>query len=115
MKILAIAATSSTKSINGHLVRYAASQLEGAETQILNINDYELPLYSEDREGQLGKPGLAKKFIEQIANSDAVIISFAEHNGSYTVAYKNLFDWASRVNVKVFQKKPMVMQPFQLL
>jgi len=109
VKILALAATSSTKSINGHLVRYAASQVEDAEIQILNINDYELPLYSEDREEQLGKPELAKDFIEQIANSDAVIISFAEHDGSYTVAYKNLFDWASRVNVKVFQNKPMVM------
>jgi hypothetical protein len=31
VKILALAATSSTKCINGHLVRYAASQLESAE------------------------------------------------------------------------------------
>ncbi|NOQ90936.1 MAG: NADPH-dependent FMN reductase, partial [Gammaproteobacteria bacterium] len=29
--------------------------------------------------------------------------------GSYTVAYKNIFDWASRINPKVFQNKPMVM------
>jgi len=37
------------------------------------------------------------------------MISFAEHNGSYTVAYKNIFDWASRINAKVFQNKPMVL------
>ncbi len=109
MNILAFAATSSTKSINNHLVRYAASQLEGAETEILNINDYELPLFSEDREEQLGQPALAKEFFDKIGNSDAVIISFAEHNGSYTVAYKNIFDWASRINPKVFQGKPMVL------
>ena len=109
MNILAFAATSSTKSINNHLVRYAASQLEGAETEILNINDYELPLFSEDREEQLGQPALAKEFFDKIGNSDAVIISFAEHNGSYTVAYKNIFDWASRINPKVFQNKPMVL------
>jgi chromate reductase len=109
MNILAFAATSSTKSINNHLVRYAASQLEDAETEILNINDYELPLFSEDREEQLGQPELAKGFLDKIGNSDAVIISFAEHNGSYTVAYKNIFDWASRINPKVFQNKPMVL------
>jgi len=109
MNILAFAATSSTKSINNHLVRYAASQLEDAKTEILNINDYELPLFSEDREDQLGQPELAKEFLDKIGNSDAVIISFAEHNGSYTVAYKNIFDWASRINPKVFQNKPMVL------
>ena len=109
MKILAFAATSSSKSINQQLVRYAASQMEAAETEILNINDYELPLYSEDREAQIGQPGLAKIFLEKIQKSDALIISFAEHNGSYTVAYKNIFDWASRINPKVFQNKPMVM------
>lgn len=109
MNILAFAATSSTKSINNHLVRYAASLLEDAKTEILNLNDYELPLFSEDREDQLGQPELAKEFLDKIGNSDAVIISFAEHNGSYTVAYKNIFDWASRINPKVFQNKPMVL------
>lgn len=112
MNILAFAATSSTKSINNHLVKYAASQLanEGKEviTEILDLNDYELPLFSEDREAQLGQPRLAKEFLEKIGRSDAVIISFAEHNGSYSVAYKNIFDWASRINSKVFQNKPMV-------
>ena len=109
MNVLAFAASSSTKSINNHLVRYAASQLEGVKTEILNINDYELPLFSEDREEQLGQPELAKEFLHKIGNSDAVIVSFAEHNGSYTAAYKNIFDWASRINPKVFQNKPMVL------
>ena len=109
MKVLAFAATSSSKSINNQLVRYAASQLEEAEVEILNLNDYELPLFSEDRETELGQPELAKIFLDKIGSSDVVIISFAEHNGSYTVAYKNIFDWASRINTKVFQNKPMIM------
>ena len=113
MKILAFAATSSSKSINNQLVRYVTSQLasqhEDTEIEVLDINDYELPLFSEDREVELGQPGLAKAFLDKIRSSDAVIISFAEHNGSYTVAYKNIFDWASRVNPKVFQNKDMVL------
>ena len=46
------------------------------------------------------------------ANSDlydALVISYAEHNGNYTVAYKNLFDWASRENQKVYQGKSILM------
>ena len=109
MKILAFAATSSSKSINKQLLHYATSQLENAETELLDINDYELPLFSEDREAELGQPALAKAFLDKIRDSDALLISFAEHNGSYTVAYKNLFDWASRINPKVFQNKAMIL------
>jgi len=68
-----------------------------------------LPLFSEDREKELGHPELAKAFLTKIAASDALLVSFAEHNGSYSAAYKNLFDWSSRVGKKVFQDKPMVL------
>lgn len=109
MKLLAFAASNSKKSINKQLVSYAASLVEGAEVEVLDLNDYELPLYSADREAELGKPELALAFVAKIAASDAVMISFAEHNGSYSAAYKNLFDWSSRIVPKVFQDKPMVL------
>jgi chromate reductase, NAD(P)H dehydrogenase (quinone) len=109
MKLLAFAASNSKKSINKQLVSYAASLVAGAEVEILDLNDYELPLFSVDREAELGQPALAKAFLQKIASSDAIIISFAEHNGSYSAAYKNLFDWCSRIGPKVFQDKPMVM------
>jgi len=109
MKLLAFAASSSRNSINKQLVTYAAGLVEGASPEVLDLNDYELPLFSVDREKQLGKPDLAKAFLRKIALSDAVIISFAEHNGSYSAAYKNLFDWCSRIGPNVFQDKPMVL------
>ncbi len=109
MKLLAFAASSSKKSINKQLATYAASLLEGAEIEVLDLNDYELPLYSVDKEQELGHPQLAQAFLAKIAASDAIIISFAEHNGSYSAAYKNLFDWCSRINPKVFQDKPLVL------
>ncbi|MCK0069672.1 NADPH-dependent FMN reductase [Kordiimonas laminariae] len=113
MNILAFAATNSSQSINKQLVTHAAEMLASAQpditTEILDINDYELPLFSIDRENQLGKPELAQAFFDKIGAADAVIISFAEHNGSYTAAYKNLFDWVSRIDPKVFQGKPMVL------
>ena len=109
MKLLAFAASSSKTSINKQLVVYASTLLEGAEVEVLDLNDYELPLYSVDKEQELGHPPIAQAFIAKIAASDALIISFAEHNGSYTAAYKNLFDWCSRINPKVFQDKPLVL------
>ena len=33
----------------------------------------------------------------------------AENNGNYSASFKNTFDWASRINVKVFQDKPMLL------
>ncbi|BAJ03452.1 NADPH-dependent FMN reductase [Shewanella violacea] len=109
MKILAFAASNSSKSINKQLATYAASLVEGAEVEILDINDYEMPIFSQDREEELGQPELAQKFFAKLGEADGIIISFAEHNGSYTAAYKNLFDWTSRIDMKVFQNKPMVL------
>ena len=83
--------------------------MEGAEVEILDINDYEMPIFSQDREEELGQPELAQKFFAKLGEADGIIISFAEHNGSYTAAYKNLFDWTSRIDMKVFQNKPMVL------
>jgi NAD(P)H-dependent FMN reductase len=108
VKIIAFAASSSRNSINQKLVRYATSLVNGAEVEILDLNDYELPLFSEDREKELGQPQLAQNFLAKLAIADALVISFAEHNGTYTAAYKNLFDWCSRIK-KPYQNKPMVM------
>ena len=38
-----------------------------------------------------------------------IIISFAEHNGSYAVVFKNLFDWVSRVELKMFEGKKLFL------
>ena len=108
-KIIAFAASSSSRSINKQLVSYAAGLLADVEAEILDLNDYELPLFSVDREDQLGQPDLAQAFLQKIENCDGVIISFAEHNGCYSAAYKNIYDWASRIKPKVYQDKPMLL------
>ncbi len=114
MKILAFAASSSSKSINKQLVTHAADVLasdiiKDAQIEILDINDYEMPIYSSDREEAGGIPDLAHQFAAKIGGADALLISYAEHNGNYSAAYKNLFDWTSRLGGKVFQDKPMVI------
>ncbi|MGJ8693876.1 MAG: NADPH-dependent FMN reductase [Thalassotalea sp.] len=109
MKILAFGASNSKNSINQQLANYAACLVKGAEVEMVNLNDFELPIFSVDREEHLGQPELAQALFEKIGRADALVISFAEHNGTYTAAYKNIFDWMSRINQKVYQNKPMVM------
>lgn len=108
MNILAFGASNSAQSINQKLAAYAARLLDGASVELLDLNDYEMPLYSAEREATLGQPEQAHSFREKIAQSDALVISFAEHNGSYSAAFKNLFDWTSRIDSKVYQNKPAV-------
>jgi len=113
-KILAFAASNSSKSINKQLVSHAARTLKAkfivdADIEILDLNDYEMPIFSSDREEADGIPDLAHAFFKKITDADVVLISYAEHNGSYSAAYKNIFDWASRINSKVFQNKSMVL------
>ncbi|MGY0216530.1 NADPH-dependent FMN reductase [Endozoicomonadaceae bacterium StTr2] len=114
MKVLAFAATTSSQSINKQLAAYAGqllkSEIDGrAEIEMIDLNDFEMPIYSADREAESGIPEQAHAFRNKIGEADAVIISFAEHNGSYTAAYKNTFDWTSRIDMKVYQDKPVIL------
>lgn len=108
MNVIAFGASSSRNSINKALATYAASLFANAEVEILDLNDFEIPLFSEDREQQLGQPQIAKDFVAKLAWADVIIIAFAEHNGAYSAAYKNLFDWCSRITSAVFQNKPAI-------
>lgn len=112
-KILVFAATNSTQSINKRLARHAGKVLQQelaapVEVEVIDLNDYEMPIYSPERE-RAGLPQLAQDFYDKIGASDGLIIAFAEYNGTYTAAFKNVFDWASRVSMKVFQDKPTLL------
>lgn len=111
MNVLAFGTSNSRNSINQKLARYSAAQIDDADVTLLDIHDLEMPIFSEEREKESGVPQFAHDFYQAIgdADADAVVISFAEYNGSYTSAYKNLFDWASRIDMKVYQDKPIIM------
>lgn len=108
-KLLVIGATTHRDSINVSLASYAAGQVPNAEIQILDLNEFEMPIYSQDREETDGIPEAAARFVDHVQSSDGVVISLAEHNGSYTAAFKNIFDWASRHQQKVWSDKPMLV------
>ncbi|WP_298305710.1 NAD(P)H-dependent oxidoreductase [Flavobacterium sp.] len=108
-KIIAFGASSSKTSINKQLATYAANQFENATVEVLDLNDFEMPIYSVDKEKDNGIPQLAQDFYAKIGSADLNVISFAEHNGAYSTAFKNIFDWTSRINGKTFQEKPVLL------
>ena len=112
MKTLAFVASNSSKSINAKLLKHAAdvlTQQVQTDVEILSVRDFDAPIYSIDTEEETGIPQAAHDLRAKIANSDNILIAYAEHNGSYVAAYKSLFDWMTRIEGKVFANKPMVI------
>ncbi len=108
MKIIAFGASTSSTSINKALATYTAKLVDGAQVKVLDINDFQVPMFNEDLEKEIGQAEGAQAFLRELGEADALVISFAEHNGHYAAAYKNLFDWATRINRAVYQDKPAV-------
>ncbi|MEZ4910390.1 MAG: NAD(P)H-dependent oxidoreductase [Saprospiraceae bacterium] len=111
MKILAFGASHSKTSINKRFAEYAAMELAGKDDKvnILDLNSFDVPLFTIDVEKEKGYPESVYAFFQVFSEADIIIISFAEHNGSYTASFKNLFDWASRIEPKIFQEKPTIL------
>ncbi|MFV0248848.1 MAG: NADPH-dependent FMN reductase [Tenacibaculum sp.] len=109
MNIAVFAGSTSTKSINKSLATYAAQQLKTASFNVFDLNNYTVPIFSEDKEREIDYPEGATNFDKVLQKNDAFIVSLAEHNGSYTAAFKNLLDWISRKNTKLFRNKPVLL------
>ncbi|WP_282042792.1 NADPH-dependent FMN reductase [Winogradskyella flava] len=108
-KVIAFAGSNSSTSINKKLAIYAASLVNDAEIDILDLNNFELPLYGIDYELSHGIPDNANKFLNLIRGADGIVLSLAEHNGTYATVFKNLFDWMSRIDGKLWSDKPMLL------
>ncbi len=108
-KILAFAGSTSKNSINKQLASYTATKLVNPTYDVIDLNDYAAPLFSIDKEEDKGFPENVQKFNNLLNQYDGFIVSLAEHNGSYTAAFKNIFDWVSRIDRKVFRGKPLLL------
>ena len=107
--IVVFAGSNSKKSINKELVMYASSLVNEAEVTVLDLNDFQLPIYGIDEEAANGIPSNAQSFFDELQSADGIMLSLAEHNGNFTVAFKNMFDWMSRINPKVWNMIPMLL------
>ena len=109
MKIIAFAGSNSSTSINKKLATYASSLFENSDVEVLDLNNYEAPLFSVDREKVIGQAKQAQEFLAKLKSADVLVVSLAENNGNYSTAFKNIMDWCSRIEKEIFQNKPMLL------
>lgn len=108
-KILAIGGSNSSKSINKTLASYIANQIKETSVTVLDWTELELPLYNPDLEVSNGIPNNVAKFRQWVEEADAIVLSLAEYNGLHPAAFKNLWDWTSRIEQKFWDNKPMFL------
>lgn len=93
MKIVALSGSLRKDSFNSALLR-AATEL-AAPSASIEILSVDVPLYSEEREGE-HTPQVVAEFKNAIADADALLIATPEYNHSFSGVLKNAIDWASR-------------------
>ncbi|TSE07153.1 MULTISPECIES: NADPH-dependent FMN reductase [Aquimarina] len=107
--IIAFAGSNSSTSINHKLVEFVASKIEGHKVKIVNLTNYNMPMYSEDEERNNSFPGMAMGLRQEISDTDALIISVNEHNGSWGAFFKNIIDWLSRLDRNFLEGKKILL------
>lgn len=99
-RVLAFAGSARADSYNKKLVNVAAqgARAAGAETTILDLREYPLPLFDQDLEAAQGLPDAAKDLQQIMLDHDGLLIAAPEYNSSITPLLKNTIDWISRPN-----------------
>jgi len=108
-KILVLVGSNSTQSINRQLAEYAVTRLEGNPVDIMDLTNFEAPIYNIDTQKEYGFPDSVKKLYQNIQGYDAYIIFSPEHNGLMPAIFKNVIDWLSRIEGKFLGNKPVIL------
>ena len=99
-KIIAFAGSNSKTSINKELATYASSLVENVEVTILDLNNFNLPIYGVDIENENGIPDKAHKFLEAIKLSDGIVLSLADFSGIFCIESQCSTIFPFRSNLK---------------
>ena len=98
MKILMFSGSIRAASLNLRLITLAheiAVEL-GHEVNLINLGDFDLPIYDGDQEDKDGLPDDVLRLKQMIAETDVLVISTPEYNGFFPGLLKNTLDWCSR-------------------
>ena len=97
-KILAFAGSTRTDSFNKKLIKIAAvgASEAGADVTVIDLRDFQMPLYDGDLEQKEGLPPNTRKLKELMSSQHGFLISAPEYNSSITGVLKNTIDWTSR-------------------
>lgn len=96
-RIIALAGSLKEQSYNKQLVELAAAGAReaGAEVDVVNLADFNIPLFSEDLEAEETPSGV-NDLKALFAKSQGILLANPEYNGSITGVLKNALDWLSR-------------------
>ncbi len=97
-KLLAFAGSVRRDSFNARLARLAAREARaaGAEAVVVDLADFDLPLYNGDLEADEGLPAGALELKALFLSCHGFLIASPEYNGSISPLLKNAIDWVSR-------------------
>jgi NAD(P)H-dependent FMN reductase len=111
MKILAFAGSLREGSLNRKLLAVACEivRKKGAEVKVVDLAEFEMPLYNGDIEDKQGVPAAANKLKDLFNSFDGVMISAPEYNYSVSGVLKNAIDWTSRIKPQPFRQKHMLL------
>lgn len=101
-KLLFFAGSARRGSLNQKLARKAAKIAEdkGAEVTVIDLKDFQMPLYDGDLEADEGLPENAIKLKKLFVEHDGFYIASPEYNSSFSALLKNALDWISRPHEK---------------
>ena len=107
LRILVIAASARSESLNLKLARLAAKVItdRGAIANLKSISEFDCPSYHGDEEKKSGIPEGAERLKKGILDNDAFIIVSPEYNGSMPGNLKNVIDWVSRFRPQPFNER----------
>lgn len=85
-------------STNKQLSALAASTAKqaGAEVTLIDLADFDMPIYNGDIEADTGLPENAKRLKKLFVEHDGFFIASPEYNSSISAVLKNALDWNSR-------------------
>ena len=108
MKYLFLSGSLRKDSLNTKLLHMAAQHLSSPVSDIANLNNLSIPLYSGDIE-TVGIPDSVQKLAKSIDQAQALIIASPEYNYSISGVLKNVIDWVSRVRPMPLKQKPVLL------
>lgn len=107
MKVLGISGSLRKASYNTAALKACAELLPAGMTLSFGRID-DLPMFNQDVM-DAGIPEPVKRFRDEVAAADGLLLACPEYNFSASAALKNAIDWASRPPNQVFQDKPIAI------
>lgn len=110
-KILFFAGSTRTGSFNQKLAQaaYEYAKAKGVEATLVDLKDYDMPMYNGDIEAGEGLPDKAIGFKEVLSDHAGFFVASPEYNSMFSPLLKNTIDWCTRKHkdneVPVFKGK----------